>query len=104
MGLQSDGTLIYTGEREYIDLNDRRDVDNWKNIVAFDVSDTWTVAVKSNGKVFLAGQGTDDYQKKIKKWKNIKSVSTENGVIVGLKKDGSVVAIGNNDYGQCNVN
>ena len=36
-------------------------------------------------------------------WKDIIAVSAGSSHTVGLKKDGTVVATGDNDYGQCDV-
>ena len=36
-------------------------------------------------------------------WRNIVDVSYVADCTVGLKKDGTVVAVGDNRYGQCNV-
>ncbi|MGO1042206.1 hypothetical protein ACTPEO_05670 [Clostridioides difficile] len=36
-------------------------------------------------------------------WNDVVSIDCDSGNIVGLKKDGTVVATGDNDYGQCNV-
>ena len=39
----------------------------------------------------------------VSKWKDIVAVSAGGNHIVGLKNDGTVVAVGFNDIGQCNV-
>lgn len=36
-------------------------------------------------------------------WKNIKAIAISYNHMVGLRKDGTVVAVGNNEYGQCDV-
>lgn len=36
-------------------------------------------------------------------WKDIKAVSVSENFTVGLKKNGNVVAIGDNSYGQCDI-
>ena len=53
------------------------------------------VAIKEDGTIYH----TSDYP-----WTNIIEVSMGFKLMVGLKDDGTVIAVGDNDYGQCNVN
>ena len=39
----------------------------------------------------------------VEKWNNIVSVSAGSNHTLGLKNDGTVVAVGENNYGQCEV-
>ena len=57
----------------------------------------FTVAVKVDGTVFQAGGKFDTSN-----WTNIIAVSGNNHV-VGLRADGTVIAVGNNRSGQCDV-
>lgn len=52
------------------------------------------VAIKEDGTIYH----TSDYP-----WINVVEVSMGFTLMVGLKDDGTVVAVGDNDYGQCNV-
>jgi alpha-tubulin suppressor-like RCC1 family protein len=48
--------------------------------------------------------GDNEYgQCNVGNWTNIVQVAAGYGYTVGLRSDGTVVAVGNNDYGQCNV-
>ena len=66
-----------------------------------------TVAVKTNGRVvsteykgvYFFNNGQDD----VDDWRDIVAVSASEGHTVGLKTDGTVVAVGDNKYGQCEV-
>lgn len=42
-------------------------------------------------------------QNDVSGWKDIVAVSAGGHHTVGLKKDGTVVAVGDNNYGECNV-
>ena len=44
-----------------------------------------------------------DGQCDVKDWKNIVAVSAGDDQTVGLKSDGTVVAVGDYEYGQCDV-
>ena len=59
--------------------------------------------VMPNGRVL--GHGIKDHtmEEAISSWKNVVAVSGGSKHIVGLKEDGTVVAAGDNYFGQCNV-
>lgn len=84
-------------------------IENWVNVIdialvgginAFDN----IAALKSDGTVVVAG---DKYglffNSGIENWNNVIAISGTWGHLVGLKSDGSVVAWGKNDCGECNV-
>ncbi len=61
------------------------------------------LGIKTDGSV-LVSVGRDEYGfSKAQKWNNILSISQSRDHIVGLKKDGTVVAVGSNRAGACNV-
>ncbi len=62
-----------------------------------------TAGIKSNGKVILSDDLPSVKNSDVSKWKNIISISLGSFYMTGLKSDGTVVAIGNNECGQCNV-
>ena len=51
----------------------------------------------------LFRSSNDSGQCDVSDWKDIVAVSAGNGHTVGLKSDGTVVAVGENDDGQCDV-
>lgn len=59
-----------------------------------------TIGIQSDGSIVMTGSGQN---KKIQHWTDICAVSKGSDHIVGLKKDGTVIAIGDNSYGQCDV-
>ena len=112
VGLKSNGTLVSAGH----DFGDgQRDVDEWTNIVAIATGWRHTVGLDAAGNVFITGYGSSSQLNQIQKdkenWTNIVAIaagggsngSPGRGHTVGLRKDGSVVAVGDNTYNQCNV-
>lgn len=112
IGLRSNGTLTAQG----IDGYGETEIDSWKNIV--DISTAWqlTVGLDSTGEIHVTGRNSRSLLEAIEhnkeKWTNIIAVSAgggktgiagERGHIVALKSDGTVVAVGDNSKGQCNV-
>jgi hypothetical protein len=111
VGLKSDGTVVAVGDNEY----GQCDVGNWTGITQTAAGVSHTVGVKSNGTVVAAGSNTEG-QCDVGNWTGIIQVDTVGGAYtadspmsiryphtVGLKADGTVVAVGNNEFGQCNV-
>lgn len=67
------------------------------------LSDDYTLGLRADGTVIMAGYNYYFKQQDISDWKDIISVSAGVSYAVGLKSDGTVVAIGDNVYGQCDV-
>ncbi len=116
--LKDDGTVDTRGVDGY---GERRDVGDWKDIIAIDTGWQHIVGLDVNGDIHVAGcykrKLTDEIESKKSDWTDIVSISTGgstgtdaegnaykgSGHIVALKRDGTVVAAGDNEYGQCNV-
>lgn len=64
---------------------------------------SYTAAVIADGTVRVAGSYEQALWSDISDWKNITAVSCGVDHIVGLKSDGTVMAAGQNEYGQCDV-
>ena len=110
IGLKNDGTLIGAGH----DQGDGQlNVDEWTDIVAIAAGWRHTVGLDANGEVHITGYRSESQLKQIEKnkdnWVNIVAVSAGgggqygSGHTVGLREDGTVVAVGDNSFGQCNV-
>lgn len=112
VGLKSDGTLVSTG----IDGYGETKLEDWESIVSIDTGWQHIVGLDQDGKVHVAGFRADELQQEIdaqiEMWTDIVAISTGGstgagndgrGHIVALKKDGSVVAVGDNSFGQCDV-
>ena len=100
VGLDNEGKLFTTGKRHY-------KTDEWNGIVDVVASEHIIVGLRKDGTVKLSDQR---YEKNaplnVEEWTDIVSISLTEDLdehIVGLKKDGTVVATGDNEYGQCNV-
>ena len=83
-----------------------------EDIVAFATSpDGYVLGLRRNGTVIIIEESEEDpvdiyytYKKKdFSKWKYIVSIATGCGHTIGMKSDGTVVATGLNENGQCNV-
>lgn len=113
-GLDIDGMLHTTHPQM------QSTVEAWKDIKAFSVYSDQTgsleygiwgelvAAVTKKGRVYIAASGDYDTpdgvpQMDVSGWTKIASVAVGGGHIVGLRSDGTVVATGNNKYGQCDV-
>jgi hypothetical protein len=105
VGLKANGTVVAESNPWF----KFEEVKDWRGIVAISTnSDNIIAGLKGNGKVVLAVD--DEWQRenrdwcdKIRDWCDIVAISGRSSHIVGLKADGTVVAVGKNDYGQCNT-
>lgn len=111
LGLRDNGTVKANGHGD----DGQTAAVEWKNIIAIDAG--WRFAVgltKKHGLKFagvcnnLRKQFTADK----KQWKDVINIAASGGDteksrgrghVVGLRLDGTVIAIGDNDWGQCNV-
>lgn len=114
VGLKSDGTLVAQGLNGYGET----DVDEWRNIVTIATGWQHTVGLDSNGIVHITGYQSDEQLAEIEAhksdWTDIVAIAAgggsrnagpiyETGHTVALKRDGTVVAVGDNRRGQCEV-
>ena len=130
-GLRSDGTVVTTGTSgiKYPDRKLDVDVSNWSGITQISASAYSLFGLKSDGSVISSNKNIDlspfkdivsiharsnnsivglKYDGTVifddgDSWNNIIAISASKFGIIGLKTDGSFVAIGDNDYGQCDV-
>ena len=79
------------------------EVDNWKNIVSIDGYGCLTIGLKDNGKVKVAGRFDNNRKIDASQWENIVDVAAGERFVVGLQKDGHVIADGHNDDHQINI-
>jgi len=59
--------------------------------------------IKPDGQVFVANKDYGNGNNKVQDWNSITSISASRFHTVGIKNDGSVVAVGTNKAGSCNV-
>ena len=94
------------------------DIDEWTNIIAIATGWRHTVGLNANGDVFVTGYRSESQMKQISEnsegWINIVAIAAgggsngagsiqEKGHTVALRNDGRVVAVGDNELGQCDV-
>lgn len=123
IGLKADGTVVAVGSNDYRQC----DVSDWAEIVAISAGYEHTVGLRSDGTMFAVGNNRDN-RCNVGNWREIAlpeeeifepeaeasvfpltTVRNEDticvglGHTVGLKTDGTVIAVGLNDFGNCNV-
>ena len=127
VGLKSDGTVVAVGDNRQWGLNGGNDtwqetllgpcdVGNWTDIIQVSVGGYQTLGLRGNGTVLCAGgkapeQGQynqdpyDDsiYCWNVGNWTDIIQVAAGGYHNVGLRGNGTVVAVGFHYYGECDV-
>lgn len=115
VGLYSDGTVIGYGHNtdERFDFSN----DDWTDIKRIATGWRFTVGLKENGEILVTGFGAETLKKQIEShiddWTGIVEIAAGGGgnsdkqgnptpgFIVGLRQDGTVVAVGDNLFHQC---
>jgi len=88
VGLKSDGTVVAVGNNWAGQLN----VASWTDIVHVAAGSVFSLGLKSNGTLVGAGTG-DQCILNVDSWADIVQVAAD-GHTVGLKSDGTAVAVG----------
>lgn len=112
LGLKSDGTVMAAGHNG----NHQLEVSDWKNVISITAGWSFSVALTEDQQLLFAGLDhgqKEQFEQEKGKWKNVVNISASGGGndehcrgkghTVGLCEDGTVVAIGDNTYGQCDV-
>ncbi len=116
VGLRSDGKVVSQGH----DAGDgQRAVDDWDNIVAIATGWRHTVGLRKaedgTTEILITGHQSKKQLSQIEQqresWKDVVAIAAGGGSgnfhgdghTVGLKSDGTVVAVGDNTFGQCDV-
>lgn len=112
VGLKSDGTVIADGHNGDGQIN----VNNWSQVIAIDAGSRFTVGLTEDGELLFAGFDNgqaDKYnnlsEEQKKEWQDVVNITASGGEkggrggghTVGLKSNGTLVAVGDNEYGQC---
>ena len=115
VGLKADGTVVATGDNKH----GQCDVSSWRNVIAISASPCNTVGLCKDGSLLLAGDKNCG-QRDILNWKEVIAVApgglydpvqlypkkpelNNMAHIAGILADGTLVAVGNNAYHQCDV-
>lgn len=111
VGLRSDGTVVACGNNE----DGECDVENWRDIISISCGGFCTIGLRSDGHVVACGMveydledtevpcNGSDKRFDVSGWNDIVAISCKTNHVVGLRLDGTVVATGRNDSGQCEV-
>ncbi|MCL2514163.1 MAG: RCC1 domain-containing protein, partial [Oscillospiraceae bacterium] len=99
VGLKKDGTVVAVGDNS----EGQCLISAWTDITAVFVGGHITVCLNKSGEFLLAGNLLQAWPYESGDWIDIVTISSSLRHIVGLKKDGTVVAVGYNSNGQCNV-
>lgn len=101
VGLGASGTVVTIAD-QIGKFNQCNTHPEWKNLVAVDAGDRFTVGLKIDGTVVALGKDKEG-QCNVQNWTDIVAIAAGKDHTVGLKSDGTVVAVGANGCGQCNV-
>lgn len=106
VGLKEDGTVVAAGDNREGQCN----VSSWKNIAKIYAHQYSTFGITNDGRVIFVGKTFDAYNSDAKydfsdctEWRDIVKLAISSRTIIGLKSNGTVVALGDNSKGQCNV-
>jgi len=97
VGLKTDGRVVAVGSNESGQCNTRQ----WRDITAVSAGSRFTAGLKSDGSLIVTG-GTVNGSTQSNS-KDITAFSFGNSHIVVLRKGGFINAIGENDFGQCDI-
>ncbi len=102
-GLKADGTLVMT---EVNDIFRKEKLDTWpEKLKQIDAGYNFLVGLKTDGTVISEGVEQEYMINTVEKWSGIVKIAVANETVVGLKGDGTVVAVcpARSDKGQCEV-
>lgn len=112
VGLERDGTVLAQGHNG----DGQTDVKKWKNVADITTGWRFTVGLTKKGRLLFAGYDNgqrEEYLKSKSEWEDVIAIEAGGagkgskckgaGHTVGLRSDGTVVAVGDNKYHQCEV-
>ena len=109
VGLRYDGTIAAVTQADGSPYGEW-DFNGWGDVRRLFSGTDFTLGLREDGSVLVTGGefGTLDYVSQISRWNNISWIYPAEGEyntdhIVGLKTDGTLVAAGDNSFGQCDV-
>lgn len=103
IAIKEDGAVIAGLDEEDDDDFGQCDVGDWTDIVSVAGGGSFSLGLKSDGTVVMAGGGSSSEKYDVSGWTDIVDIAAGYMHAVGLRSDGTVVATGYNDNNQCNV-
>lgn len=98
VGLKKDGKVVATkDESDYHEWRDLKDISTGPYI------ESVVAGLRNDGTVITDAPSFRDEYDPVKSWMDIVQIDVGSDFIIGLKKDGTVVAAGKNEHGQCDV-
>lgn len=98
VGLHHNGTVVAKGNND----STQCDVDAWENIKGISAGTRFTVGLDANGRVWYTGLDNSSL-KAVTGWQNVAYIGTGVEHIVGILENGTIVAVGENIAGECDV-
>ena len=109
--LLSDGTVRAIGNNKL----GQCDVASFTRVKNVSAAGNHTVALTEDGRVLAVGAKGRDVSVKVRsvahaprwnpclteKWRDVQKIECADDITLGLQRDGSVLAVGNNNFGQC---
>ena len=102
LGLRKNGTAVAVNLQDGVAAPD---VSGWKKVNDIVALNGACFGATASGRMVYAGdlETLGIAEKTLRNWGDIASICGDQDYIVGLAYGGRVVALGNNDFGQCNV-
>lgn len=101
IGLKKDGTVVANGQN----IDGQCNVSKWSNVYKIWADGSYSIGMKDNGEFVFVGDIKKGLRfafcNRLGQFSDIDQIATSQHTIVGLKNDGTVVATGLNDRGQC---
>ena len=110
VGLREDGTVCAVMTEYYGGPYGDWDTTGWTDVQKLFSGTDYTIGVRSDGSLLVTGGefGWADWLEEVAGWTDIQAIFTSSsdeapGHIIGLKTDGTLIAAGDNSFGQCEV-
>ena len=98
VGLRKDKTICVSPNDVY------NNTQQWRNIKSVAAGFGFVAALTEDGRVLIDGTTLwNIYAQELASWRDVTAIYSSDDALYGIKKDRTVVAVGANDVGQCDV-
>lgn len=111
VGLRRDGTIAAVNTYDGTEPYGEWIFNGWSGVKQLFSGTDYTIGLRQNGTLLVTGGefGTVDYLRTVSTWDHVRCIYAARGEystdhIVALRTDGTLVAAGDNSFGQCRVN